>query len=155
MTTDYENMNLFEAASVVMIAAGLALIGFQFFIALPEHSQQEILTSFNVFDLNETVADATLAYTFINDYGFNSMETFYDEFYKESYQLVVAPLVKDLKVQAQVYTALAHEVSDGFTDWSEYLASNYPSNVGKSVLPGVEANAGGKVMGAFYEKLSE
>jgi hypothetical protein len=142
MTTDYKNLTLFEAASVLMVAFGVALIGFQMFLALPNEAKTEVASAIQVLEMSH-VWETQME---VNEFVFGGMEEFYKEFYIALVD-VMEPVNSGVDQIADSYSQIAYAV----TEYSEMLASNYNHNY---VSSGVETN-GGNVLGAFIEKLSQ
>jgi hypothetical protein len=162
MTTDYRNLSFFDAAAVVMIMVGVSIIGFQIFISLPEQSQADLASAFEVLEMSDAIAEAWQAQLTAHELVFSGMGEFYKEFNVALVE-TVAPVVEEgTRVSAETYSSVAYSyeaavdgiiaAANGFVEVSESLASNYQDNY---VSPGVEAGVGGKVMGAFVERLSE
>ena len=140
MTTDYKNLTPFEVAAVCMIFVGISLIGFQIFISLPDTARAEIVSSLEILSM----PDAFETQVEVNNFVFGSIEEFYRQFYIALYQQVLDPVMDGVdKISANYKTFAA-----AFMEVSESLASNYQSNY---VQPGVEANGGGNVLGAFLD----
>ena len=144
MTTDYKNLSLFEAAAVVMIVAGFALISFQVFVSLPSDARSSVVSSLDIL----AMPDALETQLEVNEFVFGGIEQFYKEFYVASEQMVLKPLAKEARAMAATFETIA----DTAADYGEILASNYQANY---VQPGVEASVGVKVMGAYINQLSE
>lgn len=126
----------------------MVLIGFQFFVSAPVQVQHKITASLNILDLHETW-NTQMA---VNEFVFGGMSEFNHQFYLAFLQ--VTPVIDFTPVQ-QTYNTVASALksaaafADGFTT---QLASNYETNYASA---GVEASVGGRVMGAYYEKLGE
>lgn len=137
-------MTFFESAATVMIAAGLLLIGFQFFVAAPENVQDKITSAFNVLDMN----DAWDIQMEVSKTVFGGVEEFYEQFYIAYTELIIIP-------QLTVPTY----ITDAFQNASEWLAlvsdNIASSHNSKFASAGVEASNGGRVLGEYYEKLGE
>lgn len=147
MTTDYKNLSRFEAAAIVMIAVGIALIGFQFFTALPEGAQNNVVSALQVFEMSEPIAEVWSVQTTVYDYTVGGMGEFYEEFYVALGE-IGAPVVEQVAATASTYANIAHAVAE----YSDTLALNYQNNY---VQSGVETSMGGRVMGAFIDQLSK
>lgn len=147
MTTDYKNMNFFETAAVGMIAVGIALIGFQVFIALPSQAQSKVVSAIQVLEMSEPLQEVWSVQVVVNDYVFNGVEDFYEELYIAVGEIAL-PVADEIEQTANVYARVAHS----FAEFSDTLALNYNNNY---VTSGVETSMGGRVMGSFIERLSE
>ena len=147
MTTDYKNLNYFEAAAVSMIAVGIALIGFQFFIALPTDAQSKVVSALQVFEMSEPLEEVWSVQVAVNEHVFDGVGDFYDEVYVAIGEIAL-PVADDIEATVKTYARMAQTVAV----YSDTLAANYQSNY---VSSGVEASMGGRVMGAFVERLSE
>lgn len=144
MTTDYKNLKSTEVLAVAMIAVGVALIGFQIFLALPEQSQSQVVASFQVLEISDAIAEAWQVEVKANDLVFNGVEDFYDEFYVAFMDMVVEPIAHHLEQTAYAYNSFY----EGVVTVSEQFAGNYGYS-----QPGVEADRGGKVLGEYFETL--
>lgn len=152
MTTDYRNMSYFEAGAVFMIAVGIALIGFQFYVALPDETRTAINSSMDVFNLTEAWETEKMVYgTFIG-----GLTDFYDEFYVASAQ-IMEPVVARAQTDYQTFATAFSSTYDAIAALSEDLAANYSYSYENNsfTMPGVEAGAGGKVMGEYFERLTD
>ncbi len=155
MKTDYKNLSLFEAAVVVLIVVGLGLISLQIFIALPEGSRTQLGSALQVFEMSDAVAEVVKTHEIVNRYVFKGVGEFYNEFYLAMSEVLV-PVgegILDTTAVAQRTVAAGGSFMKEFVQLSDYLASNYANN--NTAVTGVEAGAGGKIMGAYLEKLSQ
>lgn len=148
MKTNYQNLSFFDAAATFMVLAGMVLIGFQFFVSAPPEVQHKITSSLSILDLHETW-ETQLA---VNSFVFGGM----NEFNRQASIALVEILPRfDFTPVQKTYTAVAGllKSAGNFADaFTTQLASNYETNYAPA---GVEASVGGKVMGAYYEKLGE
>jgi hypothetical protein len=147
MTTDYKNLSLFEAAAVVMISVGIALVGFQVFISMPDAAQAKVAAALQVLEMSDAAQEIWAVEQAANDIVFNGMEEFLDGFYVALGE-VAMPIAGNLEETAGSFTA----AMDALNEVSEHIASNYQNNY---VVPGVEGGMGGRVMGAYFEGLIE
>jgi hypothetical protein len=145
MTTDYKNLSLFDAAAVSMIAVGIALAGFQIFLSLPQTVQTQVTSALQVFEMSGTVQEVWAIESAANNIVFNGVEDFYDGLFVAIGE-VAMPVAEDMSEIAKNFSRIAN----AFTSISDNIALNYQNNY---VVPGVEAGMGGKVMGAYVEKL--
>jgi hypothetical protein len=135
MIIDYDKLTAFEASSIVVAAAGLALIGTEIFISMPMQTRTELASAFNLFDMHEQVATvsstAQFSYTVAQDFmeefdlAFNQTLSFPDQ--------IGTPLIK---------------FADSFSTYSRSMAINYQANAM------AEPN-GGEVLGAMFVKNPE
>jgi hypothetical protein len=147
MTTDYKNLTFFEAAAVMMIAIGVALVGFQFFASLPEGGQAKIISAMQVFEMSDAAKEAWSVETTANEYVFAGMGDFYEQFYLALGEVAI-PVADEVDATADNFA----RVANAFVSVSDTIASNYKDNYAG---PGVEAGMGGRVMGAYMERLAE
>lgn len=145
MTTDYKNLSLFEIAAVSMIAVGIALVGFQVFISLPDTAQAKVTSALQVLEMNEPAGEVWQIQTGVNDLVFHGTETIYNEVLVAIGE-IASPVADDI-VQTQENFAL---IARSLNRISDNIALNYQNNYASS---GVETGMGGKVMGAYFEKL--
>ncbi len=152
MQTDYKNLTLFEVASVIMIAIGIAIIAVQVIVTIGPDARETALVSLAVLDMQETVADATSSIgtiiSFYNDYAVGGTVAFMDKFYQASDELAFQPITQDARV---IYNS-TEEVFISLVNFSDQLATNYQNNY---VSHGVDASVGGQIMGAYIERLSK
>lgn len=147
MTTDYKNLSLFEAASIAMIAIGIALVGFQVFLSLPDSTQAKITGSFQVLEMSTAAQDIWGTVDLVNDVAFGGMEEFMEEFYIAMGEVAV-PVADNVEQSANNFIALVNAVAVA----SDSIALDYQNNY---AALGVEAGMGGRVMGAYFERLVE
>jgi hypothetical protein len=145
MTTDYKNLNLFEIAAVSMIAVGIALVGFQVFMSLPQTAQTKVASALQVFEMSGAAQEVWSIESAANNIVLNRMEDFYDGLFVAIGE-VAMPVADDVSEIAGNVSRIAH----AFSGISDNIALNYQNNY---ATPGVEAGMGGKVMGAYVEEL--
>jgi hypothetical protein len=147
MTTDYKNLSRFEIAAVSMIAIGVVLVGAQVFMSLPDTAQAKITGAFQVLEMSGATQEVWEVEMAANEIVFNGMEDFYKELYVAIGEMAM-PMAENISKTADNFAAVARAV----TSVSDNIASNYQNNY---VMSGVEAGMGGKVMGAYFERLAE
>ncbi|MBX4188331.1 MAG: hypothetical protein KW793_04335 [Candidatus Doudnabacteria bacterium] len=145
---------MFEGAAVVMIAVGIGLISMQLFLSLPENKQSKVASSFDVFEMSDAIASVWEVESTVNEYVFNGVEDFYKEFHVAFSDVMPSPdaEIKSIASTLKDVSVAYFEISDSLVHMSETLASNYENNY---AVTGVEASVGGKIMGAYIERLSE
>ncbi|GEM_PF-3929077 len=143
MKTNYQNLTAFETAAVAMVLLGLALIGLQVWVVLPDEARTDIVDAVQILDARKAW-NTQLA---VNEFVFGGMDAFLQQFSIAAVE-VFQPVVDNTRVVAGHFRV----AFESFTALSDTLASNYKNNY---VQPGVEAGMGGKVLGAYLEKLAE
>lgn len=149
MTTDYQKLTLFDVAAVFMVVIGLGLVSFQIYTALPESAQAKLSASVQILDVADAAREVVAVQSMVIDFAMTGSEDFYKEFYVASGE-VLAP------VADQTRSALASLRSAGSTvaQLADYMAAvktyNQQYDIARS---GVEDTFGGRVMGAYFEKL--
>jgi hypothetical protein len=147
MKTDYKNLSLFEIAAVSMIAVGIALVGFQVFISLPDTAQAKVTSALQVLEMSTPAQEVWQIQTSANDLVAQGTARIYSEVLIAIGEIAM-PVTKDLE-KIQENFALVARTLNGISD---NIALNYQNNYASS---GVETGMGGKVMGAYFERLVE
>jgi hypothetical protein len=147
MTTDYKKLTLFEAAVIVLCVAGIGLILFQLFVAMPTSAKNDLATSIQVFDMSDAMQHAFKNQAKVYGLVVGGVESFYAGFY---FALVetFTPIAQDINDARLAVSNLQVAVAN----LTDSLASNYQNNY---VVSGVETDVGGKVMGTFIESFSQ
>lgn len=145
MTTDYKNLSRFEVAAVSMIAIGIALVGFQVFISLPDTAQAKIVDAMQVFEMSDAAQEVWAVEVAVDDFVFDGVEDFYEGMFVAIGE-VAMPVADDFSKTGNNFAAVAR----AFSSVSDNIALNYQDNYVES---GVETDMGGRVMGAYFERL--
>jgi hypothetical protein len=143
MQTNYQNLTAFEAAAVGMVVLGLALIGVQAWVVLPDQAKSDIVDALQVLDAN----DAWATQMAVNEFVIGGVAEFNRQFYLSAVE-VLGPVVTNAQADARRLAG----AFESFLSWSDTLASNYQNNY---ALSGVEAGVGGRVLGEYIDKVTE
>jgi hypothetical protein len=146
MKTNYQNLTAFETAAIGMVVLGLGLISFQLFCAMPDQKQDTVVSALQVLDMRETWQ----VQVEVTEAVFGGMESFHQEFYV-AFGEVMVPVVKQAHGTMLAYASVLSSTVSAFGEYSDILAQSYQNNY----KPGVEAVSGGKILGAYLEKLLE
>jgi hypothetical protein len=151
MTTDYKNLTFFEAAAVILIVVGVGIIGFQIFVSLPESTQVSLASAIQVFDIKDATVHAWQTDVAVSSAVFTGVKQFQERFYLAAAELM-RPVTDGIRQGIDDASVAYNSFTEGFVRLSDSLASNYQGN---HVRSGVETSAGGKIMGAYIEQLSQ
>jgi hypothetical protein len=145
MQTDYKNLNGFEVAAIFVAVIGVSLIGVQFYLALPSDVQVSVVAAVEVFNLNEQWQ----VQQEVNEFVFGGIEAFYDEFYIALAD-IAEPVIDQTVNLARDYRNAAYAVAS----YADYMSASYETNY-YGFAQNNDSSMGGRVMGAFIQKLSE
>ena len=140
-STDYKNLNWFEAGLVIFIALGILLIGAILFMNLNPKQQDNFVSALNMFDLHQQVAHSAGDFQVV----WAMPHQFFQEFYKAFGEVAVMPAghieyFENLSRQtAFLYSDFLH-YSDQVT--FDYYLANQPAPV----------SSGGQVAGVAIER---
>lgn len=109
MKTNYQQLNLFEVCTVMMIFVGVILIGFYMYLSTPSGTQKNLASAVELLDVSAGVPQILDNVAFIVD----SQEEFYDQFYLAFTQVATVPFDN------------VHFNTDAVFGFAEQVAANY------------------------------
>jgi hypothetical protein len=124
MQEDYQKLNIFHSATVVMISIGIVLILSIGFISLPKKAQIQVSQAVQVMDIHDDLGDIEETVRFV----FQTQERFMNEFYNAFVEVAALP---DQLEFINKKIALAYESVGNFAD---LIVINNQTNINSAVL---------------------
>ncbi|OGE79907.1 MAG: hypothetical protein A2660_00430 [Candidatus Doudnabacteria bacterium RIFCSPHIGHO2_01_FULL_45_18] len=141
MHTDYQKINSFEVATVVVIAVGFLLVGAMLFASFTPRAQTQVAAAFRMLDVHQDFNATLDEVKFIASIP----NKFNQEFYLAFTQVAVLPV--------ETFTRPQQTVSDWYqalANYSDQVAGNYLAVV--SVQPQISGE--GKILGTMIDRLA-
>ena len=141
MKTDYNNLNLFDAAVVAMSGIGIVLIGAVVFVSLPNQQKHNLNQALSIFDIGNQAQEELVAMESLLGFSNDYLDRFYVAFTQVA---TVSP--DQLPMPNLVSGAVENLLAYADTIEAGYLEKNSPHHEEIAVR-------NGEVLGALIESV--